>query len=179
MPLAYIEFIGGGWAPANPPDRPLPAPLPPVIWPTPPSPPNVIWPTPPGFTPPVDPGYGRPIGGGNYPTWGPVLPPWSGNYPSTGPVRPGGPVDPGYGRPDLPPWSGNYPTTGPVLPTPMPPIYWPAPPDGGEGEPRPPVDLPPAIVVWIPGYGYVVATPGSPPTKPVPPDGTAEPKPVP
>jgi hypothetical protein len=165
MPLAFIHFFD--YAPASPPDRPMP--MPPPVYPT--------WGP---VMPPWSgnyPSQGLPV----YPSTGPVLPPWSGNYPSqglpvypsTGPVYPGGPVDPGYGV-----GGGLHPSHFPVYGGghPANPIYFPP----AETKPTPPGEEPPPhgpLVIWIPGLGYVVATP-APPTKPVEQPG-AEPKPGP
>ena len=69
----------------------------------------------------------------------PELPGWRPVDPGFG-VRP--PVDPGYGRPELPGWSPGGPH--PSHPIYLPPGIWPKPPGGGSGEhPEHPIVLPP------------------------------------
>ena len=151
----------------------------------------------PGWGGPVDPGWGggRPPGP---PSWGGG---WGGG-PRPGhdlpwaPVRPGWPAPPGIwpnppgGGP--PSWGGGWgggPRPDNALPGggahpwfpghlgggehPSHPIYFPKP--GIDNTlPENPPEAPP-IIVWIPGIGWVEATPGVPP-KPVPAPPEAQPK---
>jgi len=121
-----------------------------------------------GIEGPVDPGYGIEVGGGiSQLPWqrpphvgGGPLPTWPGR-PSTGPVWPGrGPVDPGFGidaggvptNPIEPPTEGPG---SPGHPIELPPGIWPP-----AGAVTPPIairpDLPPAMVIWVPGVGFKV-----------------------
>jgi hypothetical protein len=125
---------------------------------------------------PIDPGYGRPGGGGNYPTQGPVYPggyptpgpiypgghPGGGpvyppQYPSQGPVYPGGPVDPGYGHPGQP----GHPTHPeyPVVPG-VPDNSLPVPPGEIGQLPVPPPQYANKIVVAVyrPSQGWYCRT---------------------
>ena len=165
--LAYIQILDGTLG--GRPDNTLPMP---PLYPS----------QGPGFpTHPIAPGGQPPYPsqGPGFPTH-PIAPGGQPPYPSQGPGFPGQLPMPGGGGnyPDntLPPGGPPlFPSQGPGFPTH--PIYIPIGPDGGgEGEVKPPgaENLPP-IIVWIPGIGYITATPGVPP-KPVPQPPTAEPK---
>jgi hypothetical protein len=112
---------------------------------------------------PVDPGYGRPGGGGGHPSHPIALPPLPGIWP-----EPGKPSLPIYIPPEIPgvPSQPIYIEGSPEHPIALPPntIWPPLPPDLGGGSEKK------AVLVWVSGVGarWFIYDPSSTPPVPTP-----------